>query len=196
MATVGGNLLQRPRCWYFRAGYGLLGHEGRQEPGPRGRQPLPRHLPDRRRRPVRQPVEPGRPPDRPGGHGDDPRPQGGADRPRRGPLPGPQGEGRPRADAPPRRAADQGHHPRRQGEERLVRGPAEAGARLAAGPRVGQPDDGRRQGPDGRASSSAGSPRSPGGARRPRRRSPARRSRWRPPPPRARPPSRGPSRSR
>lgn len=24
MATVGGNLLQRPRCWYFRAGYGLL----------------------------------------------------------------------------------------------------------------------------------------------------------------------------
>ncbi len=25
MATVGGNLLQRPRCWYFRAGNGLLG---------------------------------------------------------------------------------------------------------------------------------------------------------------------------
>jgi xanthine dehydrogenase YagS FAD-binding subunit len=24
MATVGGNLLQRPRCWYFRAGFGLL----------------------------------------------------------------------------------------------------------------------------------------------------------------------------
>src|SRR6516164_1806533 len=24
MATVGGNLLQRPRCWYFRAGNGLL----------------------------------------------------------------------------------------------------------------------------------------------------------------------------
>ena len=24
MATVGGNLLQRPRCWYFRAGHGLL----------------------------------------------------------------------------------------------------------------------------------------------------------------------------
>src|SRR4051794_36903547 len=24
MATVGGNLLQRPRCWYFRSGYGLL----------------------------------------------------------------------------------------------------------------------------------------------------------------------------
>ena len=24
MATVGGNLCQRPRCWYYRAGYGLL----------------------------------------------------------------------------------------------------------------------------------------------------------------------------
>src|ERR1019366_10796650 len=24
MATVGGNLLQRPRCWYFRNGHGLL----------------------------------------------------------------------------------------------------------------------------------------------------------------------------
>lgn len=24
MATIGGNLLQRPRCWYFRAGNGLL----------------------------------------------------------------------------------------------------------------------------------------------------------------------------
>jgi xanthine dehydrogenase YagS FAD-binding subunit len=25
MATLGGNLLQRPRCWYFRSGHGLLG---------------------------------------------------------------------------------------------------------------------------------------------------------------------------
>src|SRR4051812_44337858 len=25
MATLGGNLLQRPRCWYFRSGNGLLG---------------------------------------------------------------------------------------------------------------------------------------------------------------------------
>jgi xanthine dehydrogenase YagS FAD-binding subunit len=25
MATVGGNLLQRPRCWYFRGGHGILG---------------------------------------------------------------------------------------------------------------------------------------------------------------------------
>ena len=27
MGTVGGDLLQRPRCWYFRAGYGLLAAE-------------------------------------------------------------------------------------------------------------------------------------------------------------------------
>jgi len=25
MATIGGNLCQRPRCWYFRNGFGLLG---------------------------------------------------------------------------------------------------------------------------------------------------------------------------
>src|SRR5258707_9456163 len=25
MATVGGNLLPRPRCWYYRSGFGLLG---------------------------------------------------------------------------------------------------------------------------------------------------------------------------
>src|SRR3954454_17385660 len=25
MATVGGNLLQRPRCWYYRTGNGILG---------------------------------------------------------------------------------------------------------------------------------------------------------------------------
>lgn len=27
MGTVGGNLCQRPRCWYFRGGYGLLGKD-------------------------------------------------------------------------------------------------------------------------------------------------------------------------
>ena len=27
MATVGGNLLQRPRCWYYRSGFGLLGKQ-------------------------------------------------------------------------------------------------------------------------------------------------------------------------
>jgi len=25
MATLGGNLLQRPRCWYYRSGFGILG---------------------------------------------------------------------------------------------------------------------------------------------------------------------------
>jgi len=28
MGTVGGELCQRPRCWYFRNGYGLLGTDG------------------------------------------------------------------------------------------------------------------------------------------------------------------------
>ena len=28
MGTVGGDLCQRPRCWYFRNGHGLLGREG------------------------------------------------------------------------------------------------------------------------------------------------------------------------
>jgi xanthine dehydrogenase YagS FAD-binding subunit len=27
MATIGGNLCQRPRCWYFRNGFGLLGQK-------------------------------------------------------------------------------------------------------------------------------------------------------------------------
>lgn len=31
MATVAGNLLQRPRCWYYRSGFGLLG--GRRDGG-------------------------------------------------------------------------------------------------------------------------------------------------------------------
>ena len=39
-----------------------------------------------------------------------------------------------------------------QGEERLVRGAAEAGPRLAARAGVGQPDDGRRQGLEARGS--------------------------------------------
>src|SRR4030095_15709047 len=28
MGTVGGDLCQRPRCWYFRNGYGLFGKDG------------------------------------------------------------------------------------------------------------------------------------------------------------------------
>ncbi len=36
MATVGGNLLQRPRCWYFRAGLRPAAQAGRQESGAGG----------------------------------------------------------------------------------------------------------------------------------------------------------------
>jgi xanthine dehydrogenase YagS FAD-binding subunit len=31
MGTVGGDLLQRPRCWYYRAGYGLFAKDGNGE---------------------------------------------------------------------------------------------------------------------------------------------------------------------
>jgi xanthine dehydrogenase YagS FAD-binding subunit len=31
LATLGGNLCQRPRCWYFRAGYGLLARNEKGE---------------------------------------------------------------------------------------------------------------------------------------------------------------------
>ena len=32
MGTVGGDLCQRPRCWYYRAGFGLLGQDATGEP--------------------------------------------------------------------------------------------------------------------------------------------------------------------
>lgn len=32
MGTVGGNLCQRPRCWYYRAGFGLLARDKTGEP--------------------------------------------------------------------------------------------------------------------------------------------------------------------
>jgi xanthine dehydrogenase YagS FAD-binding subunit len=32
MATIGGNLCQRPRCWYYRAGFGLLARDEKGEP--------------------------------------------------------------------------------------------------------------------------------------------------------------------
>src|SRR5947199_2337059 len=32
MGTVGGDLLQRPRCWYFRNGFGLLGRDSKGNP--------------------------------------------------------------------------------------------------------------------------------------------------------------------
>jgi xanthine dehydrogenase YagS FAD-binding subunit len=36
MATVGGNLLQRPRCWYYRLGYGLLAEQDGKPMVPNG----------------------------------------------------------------------------------------------------------------------------------------------------------------
>ena len=32
MGTVGGDLCQRPRCWYFRNGFGLLGNDAKGQP--------------------------------------------------------------------------------------------------------------------------------------------------------------------
>ena len=174
MATVGGNLLQRPRCWYYRTGYGLLAMKDGKSLVREG---------DNRYHAIFltdgdalfvSPSSLAVPLIALGAKATILGRQGRADRPRRGPLPGPQEGRRPRADRRPRRAADQGHDPGREGEERLVRGPAEAGARLAAGHGVGQPGDGRRHGLRRPGSSSTGSRRSPGGARPPRRRSRAR----------------------
>ena len=80
----------------------------------------------------------------------------------------PKARERQRADGPARRGPHQGDDPGGQGEECLVRGPAEAGAGLAAGAGLGQPDDGRRHASRPPGSSSTASRRSPGGARRPR----------------------------
>ncbi len=43
VATIGGNLCQRPRCWYFRAGYGLLAQKDGKSLVLAGRQSLPRN---------------------------------------------------------------------------------------------------------------------------------------------------------
>ena len=44
MGTVGGDLCQRPRCWYYRQGFGLLAMKDGKSPGPRRRQSISRHL--------------------------------------------------------------------------------------------------------------------------------------------------------
>ena len=49
--TIGGELLQRPQCWYFRDGDGLLADGGRKRRG--GGQSLPRDLWQRRAGEVR-----------------------------------------------------------------------------------------------------------------------------------------------
>ena len=43
VATIGGNLCQRPRCWYFRTRTRIAGAERRQVARPSGRQSLSRH---------------------------------------------------------------------------------------------------------------------------------------------------------
>ncbi len=43
MGTVGGDLCQRPRCWYFRQGFGLLAMQGWEVAGAGRREPVPRH---------------------------------------------------------------------------------------------------------------------------------------------------------
>ena len=44
MGTVGGDLCQRPRCWYYRQGFGLLAMKDGKSLVPDGRQSIPRHL--------------------------------------------------------------------------------------------------------------------------------------------------------
>ena len=44
MGTVGGDLCQRPRCWYFRSGNGLLAMMSGKSLVPDGPKPVPRHF--------------------------------------------------------------------------------------------------------------------------------------------------------
>ena len=140
MATLGGNLLQRPRCWYFRAGNGLLAMKDGKSLVRAG---------DNRYHAIFMtdgdalfvnPSSLAVPLIALGAKATITGPEGRADRPGRRPLPGSQDRQGQRADRRSRRAADQGHDPAGQGQERLVRGPAEAGPRLAAGAGLGQPD--------------------------------------------------------
>ena len=44
MGTVGGDLCQRPRCWYYRQGFGLLAMKDGKSLVPDGANQVPRHL--------------------------------------------------------------------------------------------------------------------------------------------------------
>ena len=44
MGTVGGDLCQRPRCWYYRQGLGLLAMKDGKSLVPEGENRYPRHL--------------------------------------------------------------------------------------------------------------------------------------------------------
>ena len=146
MATVGGNLLQRPRCWYFRAGHGLLAMKDGKSLVRAG---------DNRYHAIFMT------------DGDalfvSPSSLAVAliALDAQATIRGPKGERTVKVEElyqVPKRETDselthrarrdphQGDDPGGQGQECLVRGPAQAGARLAAGPGLGQPDHGRRHG--------------------------------------------------
>ncbi len=58
LATIGGNMCQRPRCWYFRNGMGLMPKAPRRQvDGRRRRQPLRRGPRQRRPGIFRQPID-------------------------------------------------------------------------------------------------------------------------------------------
>ena len=137
MATLGGNLLQRPRCWYFRAGHGLLAMKDGKSLVRDG---------DNRFHAIFQTdgnalfvspsslavaLRPWTPRQRS-------RAQRRADLQGRRPLPGSQGRDRPGAHDPARRDPHQGDHPTGQGQERLVRGTAKASSGLADRAGLGQ----------------------------------------------------------
>ena len=103
-----------------------------------GGQPLPRHLHDRRRRPLRQPVEPGRAADRPRRQGDVAGPDGERTIPVEDLYQVPKSEEDRELTVAPGES-HQARRPAGEGQERLLRGPPEAVARLAAGAGVGQP---------------------------------------------------------
>ncbi len=58
MGTVGGDLCQRPRCWYYRQGFRTAGDEERQGAGAGWREQVSRHSGQQRAGVFRQPVEP------------------------------------------------------------------------------------------------------------------------------------------
>ena len=57
MGTVGGDLCQRPRCWYFRNGYGLFAMKDGKSLVPERREQISRHF-RRRAGLLRQRIEP------------------------------------------------------------------------------------------------------------------------------------------
>ena len=126
MATLGGNLLQRPRCWYYRAGNGLLAMKDGKSLVRGGDNRYHAIFMTDGNALFVNPSSLAVPLDRPRGQGDGRRARRRTDNPGRGPLPSSQERAGPRAHPGPRRDLDKGHDPRRQGQECFVRGAAEA----------------------------------------------------------------------